>query len=55
MAPAENLGSEVPTETLIMRQHMSGMHNVKTSAVHYLVLKVCLTAHEEQEAEAASS
>lgn len=55
MALAENLGLEVRTERLKMRLCMSGTHNVKTSPVHYLVLKVCLTAHKEQEAEAASS
>lgn len=39
MAPAEILGLEVPIERLKVWLHMFGTHNVKTSAVHYLVLK----------------
>lgn len=42
-APAENWGSEVPTETENVMQ-LFGMQNVETSAVHHLVFqKVCLT------------
>lgn len=56
MAPAENLGLEVSIESLKMWLHMFRMHNVKTSAVPHLILKkACLTGHEEQEAEVASS
>lgn len=50
-APAENWGSEVPTETENLKQ-LFGMQNVETSAVHHLVLQKC---NRQEEAKVAPS